>query len=81
MPSKLKIRLIALLVLNVTCLVLGLCASWKALFYTLLILGILELLMGIARGKNSFKSIVAFTFGGLCLVASLIIALSTHCLQ
>lgn len=85
MKTKILIQLIILLITIVICVILGLCACWKAMFYILLVLGILEIMRGgivqLLRRKNMLKFIPIYILGGLYLLAALIVSLSTHCLM
>lgn len=84
MKTKIKIQLIILLIAIVVCVILGLCTCWKAMFYMLLVLGILEILraviVNLLRRHNWLKYVGMYILGGLYLTAALIVALSTHCL-
>ena len=81
MISRRKAKLIVLLLVIVACVILGCCSCWKALFYTLLVFGFWEIVIGLIVGTGRIKGIIAFIFGGFFLTASLIIALCTNCLQ
>lgn len=79
--KKILKQLLILLIAIVVCVVLGLCACWKAMFYILLVLGILEMLFGCLFLVLGRWKIPIYILGGLYLIAALIVSLSTHCLM
>lgn len=81
--TKIKIKLLFLLFVIIVCVILALCSCWKAMFYTLLVLGVLVVLSGVLfqlRHRHLLKFIGKYIVGAIFLAAAIIVAYSTHCL-